>query len=102
MKFADYFKDAIEYGKSLGLRHEIKEGDDDWRVALTVPDETTYKGKTFYPIFLTVWGDSGLYVDCLSPIDKPIIKPTQQVKLIKLFTDSYEHYLQDQEAQDGR
>ena len=102
MKFADYFKDAIEYGESLGLRREIEEGCDDWLITLTIQDKMTYKDETFYPNFLNVWADSGLYVDCLNPVSKQIIKPAQQIKLIKMFVDGYERYLQEREAQDGR
>lgn len=78
MKFADYFKEALAYGESLGLKQKTRLSGS-W-IELNDP-----KG---YPVIYTA-GDSGL---CVNSDYMPI---EQQLKLIKMFVSAYEKYLAD-------
>ena len=92
-KFADYFKDAIKYGESLGLRNGTEEKYADFCVELLEPKLLKSKNEEpFYPSFLTAWGGGGIDVKALS-IVKPEFTLEQQIKLIKLFIAGYEQYL---------
>lgn len=92
MKFADYFKEAITYGESLGFRNDT---DRDFVVELDdlKPIERD-DGTRFYPPFLTAWEDQGIDVNSLDPFS-PEVTIEQQLKLIKLFIAGYEKYLAD-------
>ena len=95
MKFADYFKNAIEYGKSLGLRNGTKEEYADFCVELDEPKLLKLKGKEpFYPSLLVACKGSGIRVDSLDPF-KPEMSVEQQIKLVKMFVAGYEQYLAD-------
>ncbi|MCI1632975.1 MAG: hypothetical protein LKI22_03355 [Liquorilactobacillus nagelii] len=92
MKFADYFKEAIAYGKSLGFRNGK---DRDFAVELDESRTVEHvDGTHFYPSFLIVWKDSGINV-CTPICIEPEITVEQQLKLIKLFIAGYEQYLAD-------
>lgn len=94
-KFADYFKDAIEYGKSLGLRNGTEPSTSSFIVELQQPNRLeSNDGVRFYPSFLVAWKDSGIRVDSLDPF-KPEMGVEQQIKLIKMFVSSYEQYFTD-------
>lgn len=95
MKFADYFKDAIEYGESLGLRNGTDTSTSSFIVELQSPYRLeTNDGARFYPSFLVAWEDSGIKVDSLNPF-KPEMNVSQQIKLVKMFVSGYEQYLAD-------
>jgi hypothetical protein len=79
MKFADYFKEAIAYGKSLGLKQKTR-ASRKWWIELG-----SQKG---YPVIYAT-NDLGICVN------SGYIPAGQQVKLIKLFTSAYERYLAD-------
>lgn len=92
MKFADYFKEAITYGESLGFRNDT---DRDFVVELDEPKPIERDdGTHFYPGFLTVWEDQGIDVNSLD-LFNPEATVEQQLKLIKLFVAGYEQYLAD-------
>lgn len=92
MKFADYFKEALAYGESLGF---INGTDTDFLVEL---DESRTierdDGTHFHPSFLKAWENAGIRVDSLFCLE-PEITSEQQLKLIKLFIAGYEQYLAD-------
>ena len=93
MKFADYFKDAIAYGESLGLRNGTEPSTSSFVVELQQPNRLeSNDGARFYPSFLVAWKDSGIRVDSLNPFKKEM-DVEQQIKLIKLFIAGYEQYL---------
>lgn len=95
MKFADYFKEAIAYGESLGLRNGIEQNMADIYVELDEPEPLKRSdGSTFYPSFLTVWESSGIDVDSLNPV-YPLITVEQQLKLVSMFVSAYSKYLAD-------
>lgn len=94
-KFADYFKEAIKYGESLGFRNGTEERFIDYCVELDEPKLLKVKGKEpFYPSVLTMWEDTGIRVDSLDPF-KPEMSVEQQIKLVKMFVSAYEQYLAD-------
>ena len=76
MKFADYFKDALAYGESLGLKQTKCEGA--W-VELDSLDR---------PVIYAMM-PGGICVNVF------VVEPEQQLKLIKMFTLAYENYLAD-------
>ena len=95
-KFSDYFEEAIEYGKSLGLRNGTEEIYADICVELDEPKLLKRKGnEPFYPSVLIMWDGSGLDVKNLDMISGLNITIKQQFKLIKMFISSYEQYLSD-------
>lgn len=94
MKFADYFKDAIAYGESLGLRKDVPDR------GILVSLESSRKvyrddGTYFYPAFLNAWEGQGIFNDGLDPFH-PEFSVKQQIKLINLFTVAYEKYLAEE------
>ncbi|MFT8608030.1 MAG: hypothetical protein ABF690_00485 [Liquorilactobacillus nagelii] len=96
MKFADYFKEAIAYGESLGLRNGTIEAYADFYVELDDPKPMKLKGEVpFYPMFMTMQEDSGFSIPNLKLRSGISITVEQQLKLVKMFVSAYEKYLAD-------
>ncbi|MCI1921943.1 MAG: hypothetical protein LKJ22_08485 [Liquorilactobacillus nagelii] len=94
-KFSDYFKDAIAYGESLGLRNGTEERHAGFVVELDEPRTLERDGgSNFYPSFLMAWARTGICVDSLDPF-KPEMSVEQQIQLVKMFISAYENYLAD-------
>lgn len=96
MKFEDYFKEAIKYGESLGLRKGTEGIYADICVELDEPKLLKRKGnEPFYPSVLIMWDESGLDVKNFDMIHGLNITIEQQLKLVKMFISAYEQYLAD-------
>lgn len=94
MKFADYFKEAIAYGESLGLRNGTEETYADFWVELDEPKLLKIKDEDpFFPTFMTAREDSGISISDLKL--GADITVEQQLKLIKIFMSAFEQYLAD-------
>ncbi|WP_281829516.1 hypothetical protein [Lactobacillus amylolyticus] len=80
-KFEDYFKDALAYGESLGLKQTKRAGA--W-VELDSVELDSLDRPVIYAMM-----PGGICVNVF------VVEPEQQLKLIKMFTLAYENYLAD-------